>query len=306
MQTLPLRGGYFLSFDIRGRAPVNPSEGPSATYRAVSPDYFATLSVPLLKGRAFTRADRNGGHQVAIVDRAFADKFFPKEDAIGQGLHIGNGSKDFFDIVGIVGNIHYAGLDADPAPTMYVPIVQDTFGTMWVVEWTEGDPSQLAASARQVVRDIDPMLPAYSINTLSQIVSESVAPQRFSMLLLGTFAAIALFLAAVGLYGVVAYSVQQRTREIGLRMAIGAAPGDVLRMIVGGAMKLAIVGVVLGLAGAAAFARLAATLLFEITPSDPASYGATSAVLFAVAMIACYTPARRAMRVDPMAALQTE
>jgi putative ABC transport system permease protein len=150
------------------------------------------------------------------------------------------------------------------------------------------------------------MLPAYSINPLSQIVSDSVAPQRFSMLLLGTFAAIALFLAAVGLYGVVAYSVQQRTREIGLRMAIGAAPNDVLRMIVGGAMKLAIIGVVLGLAGAAAFARLAATLLFQITPSDPASYGATSAALFAVAMIACYTPARRAMRVDPMAALQTE
>jgi len=306
VQTLPLRGGYFLSFDIRGRAPVNPSEGPSATYRAVSPDYFTTLSVPLLKGRAFTRAERNGGHQVAIVDRAFADKFFPKEDPIGQGLHIGNGSKDFFDIVGIVGNIHYAGLDADPAPTMYVPIVQDTFGTVWVVERTESDPSQLAASARQVLRDIDPMLPAYSINPLSQIVSDSVAPQRFSMLLLGTFAAIALFLAAVGLYGVVAYSVQQRTREIGLRMAIGAAPRDVLRMIVGGAMKLAIVGVVLGLAGAAAFAHLAATLLFQITPSDPTSYGATSAVLFAVAMIACYTPARRATRVDPMAALQTE
>ncbi len=306
VQTLPMRGGYFLSFDVRGRAPVNPSQGPSATYRAVSADYFQTLQVPLLKGRAFARADRIGGHQVAVVDQAFVDKFFPGEDPIGQGLHIGNGNKEFFDIVGIVGNIHYAGLDAVPGPTMYVPIVQDTFGTLWVVERTEGDPSALASSARQVVRDIDPMLPAYSINALSQIVDDSVAPQRFSMLLLGTFAAIALFLAAVGLYGVVAYSVQQRTREIGLRMAIGAAPRDVLRMVVAGAMKLALVGVVLGLAGAAGLARLAASLLFEVTPADPASYAATSAVLFAVAMIACYVPARRAMRVDPMTALQAE
>ncbi len=189
---------------------------------------------------------------------------------------------------------------------MYVPIAQDTFGTMWVVERAEGDPSAMVSSARQIVRGIDPMLPAYSINPLSQIVDDSVAPQRFSMLLLGAFAAIALFLAGVGLYGVVAYSVQQRTREIGLRMAIGAAPRDVLRMILGEALKLALVGVVIGLAGAAALARLAATLLFEVTPSDPASYAATSAVLVAVAMIACYTPARRAMRVDPMTALQTE
>ena len=306
VQTLPLRGGYFLSFDVRGRAPVNPSQGPSATYRAVSADYFSALSVPLLRGRAFARADHRGSHQVALVDQAFVDKFFPREDPIGQGLHIGNGNNEFFDIVGVVGNIHYIGLDAVPGPTMYVPISQDTFGTMWVVERTEGDPSAFASSARQVIQDIDPMLPAYSINTLSQIVSDSVAPQRFSMLLLGTFAAIALFLAAVGLYGVVAYSVQQRTREIGLRMAIGAAPRDVLRLILGQAMKLAIIGVVLGLAGAAALARLAATLLFEVAPSDPASYAATSAVLFAVAMIACYMPARRAMRVDPMMALQTE
>src|SRR5262249_13242022 len=232
--------------------------------------------------------------------------YFPNQDPIGQGLHVGNGNKNFFDIVGVVRNIHYSGLDAVPAPTMYVPITQDTFNTIWVVERADGDPSQLAASARDAVREIDPLLPTYAMTPLSQVVSDSVAPRRFSMVLLGTFAAIALFLAAVGLYGVVAYSVQQRTREIGLRMAIGAAPRDVMRMIVGGALKLAIVGVVLGLAGAAALARLAATLLFEVTPSDPASYAATSAVLFAVAMIACYTPARRAMRVDPMTALQTE
>jgi putative ABC transport system permease protein len=306
VQTLPMQGDYVLAFDIRGRAPAPPNQGPSANYRAVSPDYFAALGVPLLKGRAFARSDRAASQPVAVVDQAFVAKYFPDQDPIGQGLHMGNGNKNFFDIVGVVNSIHYAGLDAVPAPTMYVPIAQDTFSTMWVMERTEGDPSQLAASAREAVRDIDPLLPAYSMTPLAQVVSDSVAPRRFSMVLLGTFAAIALFLAAVGLYGVVAYSVQQRTREIGLRMAIGAAPRDVVTMVVGGAMKLALAGVILGLVGAALFARLAASLLFEVTPSDPLSYAATSALLFAVAILACCAPARRAVRVDPIVALQME
>jgi putative ABC transport system permease protein len=306
VQTLPMQGGYVLTFDIRGRAPALPGQGPSANYRAVSPHYFDALHVPLLKGRAFARSDGSGNRPVAIVDQAFVARYFPNQDPVGQGLHVGNGNKNFFDVVGVVGSIHYAGLDAVPDPTMYVPIAQDTFSTMWVVERTDGDPASLASGAREAVHGIDPLLPTYSTTPLAQIVNDSVAPQRFSMLLLGTFAAVALFLAAVGLYGVVAYSVQQRTREIGLRMAIGAAPRDVLTMIVGGAMKLALVGVILGLAAAAVFSRLAASLLFEVTPSDPMSYAATSALLFAVAILACYAPARRAMRVDPMTALQME
>ncbi|MGH9411993.1 MAG: ABC transporter permease [Vicinamibacterales bacterium] len=307
VQTLPMQGDYVLSFNIRGHAPLLPSQSPSASYRAVSPDYFAVLGVPLLKGRAFAQSDRTANQPVAVVDQAFADQYFPNQDPIGQGLHIGNGNKSFFDVVGVVGNVHYYGLDATSAPTMYVPIAQDTFsGPIWVVERTNGDPASLAAPARQAVRDVDPLMPTYSMTPLAQIVSDSVAPQRFSVLLLATFAGIALFLAAVGLYGVVSYSVQQRTREIGLRMALGAAPRDVLTMIVGGAMKLALAGVILGLAGAAVFSRLAATLLFEVTPSDPVSYAATSAVLFAIAILACYAPARRAMRVDPIAALQAE
>jgi putative ABC transport system permease protein len=188
---------------------------------------------------------------------------------------------------------------------MYVPFKQDVFSTMWVVARTTGDPGQLTSAARDAVRELDRGLPAYSIVPLDTVVSESVAQQRFSMLLLTLFALVALFLAAVGLYGVVAYTVSQRTQEIGLRMAIGARPGDVLKMIVGGGMKLALAGVVIGLAAALAAANVVASMLFEVTPFDPVSYAATAAVILAVAALACYVPARRAMRVDPIVALRT-
>jgi putative ABC transport system permease protein len=187
---------------------------------------------------------------------------------------------------------------------MYVPFKQDVFSSMWIVARTDGDPAALSATARQVIREIDRGLPAYSMTALEVVVSESVAQQRFSMLLLGLFALVALFLAAVGLYGVVAYTVSQRTQEIGLRMAIGAQRGDVLKMVVGGGMKLAVIGVVLGVVGALGLARLVASMLFEVTPFDPTSYALTAAVLLAVSAIACYVPARRAMRVDPIVALR--
>jgi len=308
VQTLPMRGNYVLSFEVRGRAPARPGEGPSANFRAIGPRYFDTLSIPLVRGRAFTAADADHGQHVAIVDEAFVKKHFPGEDPIGQGLNIGNGSGNvFYDIVGVVGSVHYEGLDTTAAPTMYVPMMQDDFSTMWVLARAKGgDPSQLAGPARQAVREIDSALPAYSLSPLATIVSDSVAQRRFSMLLLALFAAVALFLPGVGLYGVVAYAVSQRTREIGLRMAIGARPGQVMKMIVGGGMTLALAGVAIGVAGALALSRLVRTMLFEVEPSDPASYLATAVLLLAVAALACYIPARRAMRVDPVVALGAE
>ncbi len=189
---------------------------------------------------------------------------------------------------------------------MYVPYTQDVFSSMWVVVRGKGDPTQLSAAARQTVRDIDNGLPAFAMTPLADVVSESIAQRRFSMLLLGVFAAIALVLAAVGLYGVVSYTVSQRTQEIGLRMAIGAQRRDVLRLVVGGGMKLAAIGAIIGVAGALALSSVVATMLFELTPFDPASYSATAVVLLAVAMLACYVPARRAMRVDPIVALRQE
>jgi putative ABC transport system permease protein len=177
---------------------------------------------------------------------------------------------------------------------------------MWVVARTTGDPVALSGTARQTVQSIDNTLPAFAMTPLTTVVSDSVAQRRFSMLLLGLFAFIALFLAAVGLYGVVAYTVNLRTQEIGLRMAIGAQRGDVLQLVVGGGMKLALAGVAIGILGALALARLLTTMVYEVTPFDPTSYAATALVLTAVAALACYVPARRATRVDPIVALRTE
>jgi putative ABC transport system permease protein len=303
VQVLPMRGSYVLSVTIQGQPTPRPGEEPSANYRAVTPEYFSTMAIPLLQGRAFSSHDAAMSTPVALVDDAFVQRHFPGEDAIGRRIDIGNGTNEA-EIVGIVGSVNYSGLDAVPAPTMYVPVTQDVFNTMWVMARTSGEPVALTGTVREIVKDIDPTLPAYSITPLATVLDDSVAQQRFSMLLILLFGFVALFLSAVGLYGVVAYTVSLRTREIGLRMAIGAQPRDVLSMIVGGGMKLAVVGVVLGVLGALGASQMVESMLFEVDKADPTSYAATAGLLLAIAAIACYIPARRAMRVDPMVALQ--
>ena len=243
---------------------------------------------------------------VAVIDEAFAARHFANEDPIGRGIDIGNGTDGFYQIVGVVGNVHHVDLEATAGPTMYVPFRQDVFSSMWMVARSERDPAQLAAAARQAVREIDPALPAFAMTPLRDVINDSVAQRRFSMLLLAAFAATALFLAAVGIYGVVAYSVSQRTREIGVRLAIGAERRDVLALVVGGGMKLAAVGVAIGLAGALGLTQLITTMLYNVTPFDPLSYAVTASVLLTIAAIACYVPARRAMNVDPLVAIREE
>ena len=305
VQTLPMRGDYYLSVTIQGRPEPKPGEGLSANHRSVSPGYFNALGIPLLRGRTFDDRDAEKSPMVAVVDESFVEQYFPGEDPIGRGIDIGNGSDGFYQIVGVVGKVHHHGLEAKLNPSMYVPYKQDAFSNMWVVARTQGDPALLTGAARQAVREIDPALPAFSMTPLPTVISDSYAQRRFSMLLLGLFAGVALFLAAVGLYGVVAYSVSQRTQEIGLRMAIGAERSHVLGMVIGGGMKLALVGVAIGLAGAFALSGMMTTMVFGVTPLDPASYGATAVVLLAVAALACYVPARRATRVDPVVALRS-
>jgi putative ABC transport system permease protein len=306
VQTLPLLGSYVLAVTIEGRPVPDPAKVPSANHRVISPAYFAALGVPLLRGRVFNERDTETSPMVAIVDQAFVDRHFPGEDPIGRGIDIGNGSDGFYKIVGVVGSIRQEGLDANPNPTMYVPYRQDVFSGMWILAKTTGDPSQLTAAARQTVREIDPAIPAYNITPLEDTITDSVAQRRFSMLLLALFSGIAVFLAAVGLYGVVAYTVTQRTQEIGVRMAIGAQPGQVMRMVVGGGLRLAAIGVVLGTGAALLLSRFIATMLFGVTPFDATSYILTASALLLVATLACYVPARRAMRVDPLVALRQE
>jgi putative ABC transport system permease protein len=308
VQTMPMRGDYVLSFAVEGRPAPEAGKSPSANYRTVTPEYFQALGVPLLRGRVFNDHDTAAAPLVAIVDDAFVRKHFPNEDPIGRGIDIGNGTDGFCQIVGVVGNVHYAGLDANADPTMYVPLRQDVFSSMWVLTRSGLDPAALAPAARLVLRGIDPSMPATSMSALSDVVSDSVAQRRFSMLLVATFAVTALFLAVVGVYGVVTYSVSLRTPEIGLRLAMGAQRAQVMRMILGGGMRLVAIGLAAGLGGAVVLSRVIQSqllpLLFETTPFDAVSYAVTAATLLAVAMLACVVPARRAMRVDPIVALR--
>jgi putative ABC transport system permease protein len=306
VQTIPIRSDHMHSFTIQGRPPNPPGADPSANYRVASPDYFAALSIPVRRGRTFTPADTEMSPRVAVIDEAFARQHFANEDPVGRGIDIGDGTDGFYEIVGIVGSVHHEGLHVPPRPTMYIPFRQNVFSTMWIMMRTPGDPMALANDARHALREIDPTLPAAAMAPLANVIDESIAQRRFSMLLLAVFAAVALFLAAVGLYGVIAYAVSQRTQEIGLRMAIGAQRSDVLRMVLGDGMKLAAVGVVFGLGAAMALARYTGSMLFGVTPLDAVSYAATAAVMLGVSALACYVPARRASAVDPLQALRTQ
>ena len=306
VQTLPLRGSYSLSFQVMDRPLARESDQPSANHRVVSPGYFSALQIPLKRGRWFTERDTSSSPKVAVVDEAFVTRHFANEEPIGRRLDIGNGTDDGYEIVGVVGDVRHASLDAPPAPTMYVPYAQDVFSTMWVTVRTGGHPGDLAGTVKQVLRELDDQVPAFDIAPLSTIVGDSIGPQRFVMLLVAVFASVALLVSAVGLYGVVSYSVSQQTREIGVRIAMGATRGDVLRLVVGGGVRLATIGIVIGLASAAALSGFVESLLFEVTPSDPASYVTTALILFVVTIAACYIPARRAARVDPVVALVSE
>ena len=232
-------------------------------------------------------------------------KHFPNEDPIGKQLRIGNGQPPS-EIVGIVAEVHHTGLDTTANPTMYVPFKQDIFSQMWVLARTDGDPAQLSGVARQSLRELDPALPAFSLTPLATVVSESVAQRRFSMLLLGVFAASRSSWRASGSTGSsLTPSVSARARS-GFGWRSGRHHADVLKMVIGGGMKLAVIGVVVGLAGALALTSLIASLLFNVEPFDPASYAVTSILLLAIAALACYVPARRATRVDPIAALHQQ
>jgi putative ABC transport system permease protein len=305
--TLPMNSGRNYSpFSIPGR-PADSERTPVADIAVVDTEYFRTMEVPLVTGRNFTVSDTNKTQTVGVIDQTLARRYWPNENPLGQLLKFGFGAGiQGVTIVGLVGDIKSDGFDAPSVPHIYVPLGQFAPVNAVVFLRSRGDTGNLGEAVRHEVEKVDPNIPVHSISSMDQIITRSLADRRFGLELLGVFAAVALMLAAIGIYGVMAYSFSQRTHEIGIRIALGAQRLDIFRMAVGEGMQLVAIGLAVGLVGAVALTRFVRTMLFDVSPSDPITFGAISALLAAVAFVACYVPARRTTRVDPLVALREE
>ena len=309
---LPLSGVRFnLSFEVAGRPKLPLAQQPSMEVRVASPGYFAAMGIPVLRGRGFERGDRAGSPQVVVLSQTAVRRFFAGEDPLGKSITVGWGRGEGKpraggEVVGIVGDVKEAGLAEEKPPEIYLPYAQMPVSSMDVLLRTAVGPLSLAPAAATVVHGLDPELPVARLRTLDDIVARSISEPRFYMVLLGAFAGTALFLAALGIFGVMSYAVVQRSREIGIRVALGADPARLRRMVLGQALVLAVAGVGLGLLGSLGLSRAIAGLLFDLSPTDPGTLAGVALVLTAVALLASYLPARRATRVDPLIALRSE
>ena len=311
---LPLSGMAFdISFEIVGHPPVPPQDQPSMQIRVATPSYFSTIGIPLKRGRVFTEDDRAGSKQVVLITESAARQYFPNEDPLGKTIKLGwgkrvKGQRLFAggEVVGIVGDVKEQALASEDEPQLYMPMRQWPVQSMAVVVRTATLPMALADAARNDVQSIDPALPVSRIRPLDEIVARSISQPRFYMLLLTIFAAVALALASVGIFGVLSYAVAQRTREIGIRMALGAQERSVVQMVVGHAMVLVAAGIGIGAVLAFVASRGLSTMLFSVTATDPATFASVAGILCLVALVASYIPARRATRVDPIVALRSE
>jgi putative ABC transport system permease protein len=303
---VPPSGGLFAPYLVEGM-PLDMPRGqrPIALWNSISPAYFQTLAIPLLKGRNFSDADTEKSAQVVIISQSMATRYWAHEDPIGRHIQIARQPAPS-EIVGIVADVRNRGVGGEMGDELYTPLPQRAWGTMSVLVKTSGDPMQIVSSVRGAIQSVDRDQPMTQVGSLQENLSSAVGQQRVSAILLGIFAALALVLAAIGIYGVTSYSVAQRSKEIGIRIAMGAQPEDVLRLILGFGAKLALIGVVSGLIAALALTQLMKTMLFGVAATDPVTMAAVSFTLIAVTLLACYIPARRAMSVDPVIALRAE
>ncbi len=293
------------SFEIDGR-PAPDGSDQVAGFQVVDPEYFHTLHIPLRTGRLLSEADGPDDPLVVLVNEAFARRYWPDGDAIGHRITLGDENPQWSAIVGIVGDTHLEGLDTVPEPEMYFPFRQSPMPYMTLVVRTSGDAAALADTVRRLVAEIDPDQPITGVTTMDQVLSDSLTRRRFSMVLLGVFAAIGMLMAAVGLYGVMSFFVAQRTHEIGIRLALGAQRGDVVRLVVTEGLKLVTTGLVIGALGALGLTRLIAALIHGVSAADPPSFALAAALLVAAGLLASYVPALRAVRVEPMSVLRSE
>jgi len=293
-------------FEIADRQ-LTPAED-GALFVAATPDYFRAVRTPVLRGRAFERTDSASAAPVVIINRALADAVFPGADPVGRRLRILNPEypNDWRTIVGVVGDVRYRGPEEDIQPTVYTSFEQTPFRWLYVMVRSPGDATALARSIRGVVREVDPAMSAANVRQMTDVVWSSVEEPRVSMLLLSGFAVLALILAAVGIYGVIGYSVSQRTQEIGVRMAVGADRRSVLVLVIREGLLMALAGVAIGVGLALAAASRMSELLVDVTAQDPLAFAGAAALLVLVAVVASYIPAQRATRVDPLTALRAE
>ena len=304
--SMPLVGDYVLGFNIEGRPAIDPSDLPNTNYYAVTPDYFRAMGIRLVRGRVFTPQDDAKAPRVAIINETMARQHFPNDDPIGKRINITNGPDTWREIVGIVGDIKQYGVDKATSAQSYEPFAQVPFSSINVVIRTSGAPAALLGAIRPTVYAVDKDQPIGAIRPLEEIVADSIARQRFAMTLLAVFSGVALVIAAVGIYGVMAYNVVQRTGEFGIRMALGAQQRDVLRLVLIQGGKLIGLGLIIGLLATLAASRAMGSMLFNTSAQDPLTLGSITLLLGAVALVACLLPANRATKVNPIEALRTE
>jgi putative ABC transport system permease protein len=306
--SLPLGGDTFNvgRAYIREGRPATPEESGNATYLAATPDYFHTLQIPVIAGRPFSDQDTEQTPKVVIVNETMARQLWPGASPLGKRITIWRDETFAREIVGVIGDTK-ASLDAEAGPQMYVPYAQDSnWNGLSLVIRTNGEAAALSTAVRSEIRSLDKGIPVYNLKTMNDVLALSVGPRRTPMLLLSAFAGVALLLAMIGIYGVTAYQVTQRTQEIGIRMALGAQMRDVVKLVLQGGLTLTLIGIGLGAVGALALTRLIRSLLFGVQPTDLSTFALVSLALFATAAIACYLPARRATKVDPLVALRYE